>query len=147
MTSASRADRSDLDLAEPTAAPRRSFLATMAAVIGPFASGQDGALADSKSTTRLTAMRRVAKGIKVCEVSDNKPGPPLGLLAEPLLRYTASVWNEVDGTLSGWGEPGRPSVLMKLALRRPRRDPLKWHASVTVVTLTRVEVEFRDGLK
>lgn len=147
MTSANRADRLDLDLDEPIAASRRSFLAMMAACIGPSASGQAGAEDDNKLTTRLTAMRRVATGIKVFEVSDNQPGPPLGLLTEPLLRYTASVWSEVDGTLWGWGQPGRPSVLMKLARRGPRPDQLKWHASVTVVSLKRVEVEFRDGLK
>jgi hypothetical protein len=147
MTSANRPDRFDLDLDDPIAASRRYFLAMMAAFIGPTASGQDEAEEDSKSTTRLTAMRRVAKEIKVCEVSDNQPGMPLGLLAEPLLRYTASVWREVDGTLWAWGQPGRPSVLMKLALRGPRPDQLKWHVNVTVVSLKRVEVEFRDGRK
>jgi hypothetical protein len=149
MTSANRADRLGLDLDEPIAASRRCFLAMMAAFIGPSAPSQDGAgdEDDSKSTTRLTAMRRVAKEIKVREVSDSKPGPPLGLLAEPLLHYSAAVWREVDGTLWAWGQRGRPSVLMKLVLRGPRSDQLHWHANVTVVSPKRVEVEFRDGLR
>src|SRR4029077_3289416 len=93
------------------------------------------------------AMRRVAKGIKVCEVMDGKPGPPLVLRPEPLLRYTASVWNEIDGALWRWGESGRPSVLMKVVFRGPRRGQMHWHANVTVLTSKRVEVEFRDGLR
>jgi hypothetical protein len=137
-------DQPDLRPDEPCQSTRRSFLTLMVALIGPAASAQDDAEDHRKSIARLEAMRRVAKEIKVCEVTDGKPGPPLALRPEPVLRFTASVWNEVDGALFRWDESGRPPVLMKVVFRGPRRDQMHWHANVTVLTPKQVEVEFRD---
>ena len=94
------------DLCQPT---RRSFLALLAALIGPAASAQDEAEGRDKSALRLETMRRLAKEVKVCVITDGKPGPPLPLRTEPLLRYSNAARNLVDGTLWRWGDAaGRP---------------------------------------
>ena len=121
------------------------WCAMVAALIGPAASAQEE-VNDRDQATRLEALRRVAKGLKVCEVREGKPGPPLALRPEPFLasvlpsgRWSMALW--------GWGERGRPSVLMKVVRRGPRRDQLHWHANVSVLSPRRVEVEFRDGVR
>jgi hypothetical protein len=139
-------DRRVTRLEENCPTSRRSFLAMMAALIGPAASAQDDAEDRVTSAARLEAMRRVAKGIKVSEITDGKPGPPLSLRPEPLFRFTSPGWNVVDGVLWGWGEPGRPGALMKVVLRGPTRAQLHWHSGITVLSPKRVAVEFRDGI-
>ena len=84
------------DLCQPT---RRSFLALLAALIGPATSAQDGAESRDKSALRLETMRRWAKEAKVCEITAGKSGPPLPLRPEPLLRYSNPLTHVVDGTL------------------------------------------------
>ena len=106
------------DLCQPT---RRSFLALLAALIGPAASAQDEAEGRDKSALRLETMRRLAKEVKVCVITDGKPGPPLPLRTEPLLRYSNAAGNLVDGTLWRWGERGRPAAVLKLGFRGPAR--------------------------
>jgi len=44
-------------------------------------------------------MRRLAMEIKVREITEGKPGPPLALRPEPLLRFTNPTLRVVDGTL------------------------------------------------
>ena len=73
-------------------------------------------------------MRRLAKEVKVCEITDGKPGPPLALRPEPLLRYTNVTLEVVDGTLWAWGERGRPPAVMKLGLR----EPMRWSAALDI---------------
>src|SRR3954470_20837677 len=86
MARAIKPDQLDLSLDQPCPATRRSFLALMAALIGPTASAQDDAEDRGKSALRLETMRRLAKEMKVCEITDRKPGPPLVLRPEPLFR-------------------------------------------------------------
>jgi len=71
----------------------------MSALIGCSASAQDVAEDRGKSTARLEAMRRLAMEIKVREITEGKPGPPLALRPEPLLRFTNPTLRVVDGTL------------------------------------------------
>ncbi len=119
----------------------------MAAVIGPSAYKHEDGDDHGNAAERLEAMRRVAKGVKVCGIVDGKPEVPLVLRQEPLLHYSSPAWSVVDGTLWGWGGRGRLAALIKIALRGPTRAQLHWHASITVLSSNRVGVEFRDGMR
>jgi hypothetical protein len=147
MNRAIRQNQPYVRVDEPQAATRRSFLSMMAAFMGPAVSLQKDPEGREPSTTPLEAMRRVAKGIAVREITEGKPGPPMVLRPEPLLRFSTPVWRVVDGALWGWGKPGRPAVLMKVVRRGQKRDQLQWHVNVSVLTPIRVEVEFRDGVR
>jgi hypothetical protein len=145
MTRANQVDPADFSVDGPCSAARRSFLAMMAALIGPSASAQDAAEDRDKSTPRLEPMRRLAKEVKVCEITDGKQGPPLALRPEPLLRYTNPTLGVVDGTLWGWGERGRPTAVMKLGFRGPARGQRHWAYRVNVLSAKQIEVTFGDG--
>ena len=105
----------------PLLGTRRSFLALIAALMGPAGSAQDDVEGRGKSKARLEVMRRLAKEVKIREIDEGKPGPPLPLELDPLLRYSDPARNCIDGTLWGWGERGRgrPPAVMKLELRGP----------------------------
>lgn len=111
MTRANHDDRLDLSLGGPCPATRRSFLGMMASLIGPVASAQDDAADRGKSLARLETMRQSAKGIKVCRITEGKPGPPLALRPKPLLRYSSPGWNVVDFSFVSMNTP---AVLMVL---------------------------------
>jgi hypothetical protein len=74
MTRANQGDPPDFSVDGPCSATRRSFLAMMAALIGSSASAQDDTEDRGKSTPRLESMRRLAKEVKVCEITDGKQG-------------------------------------------------------------------------
>jgi hypothetical protein len=145
MARAIRHDRKDVTRDEPCSATRRSFLAVMAALIGPAASAQDGAKDRTKSTASLEAMRRLAKGVKLAELEGGKPGAPCPLRPEPLLHYGDPDRHIVEGTLWAWGERGRPPAVMKLEYRRFTTDQKLWAVGVSALSPKRVEVELRDG--
>jgi hypothetical protein len=145
MTRANLGYLPDPSLDGPCPADRRSFLAMMASLIVPSASAQDDVENRDKSTQRLEAMRRLAKEVKVCEITDGKPGPPLVLRPGPLLRFSNPADVALDGTLWVWGERGRPPALMKLGLRERPPGQMHWHFGVTALSPKRVEVEFGDG--
>jgi hypothetical protein len=145
MTTANPDDRPDLSLNVLHTATRRSFLAMLAVFVGPAASAQDDAERSDKSALRLETMRRLAKETKVCEITDTKPGPPLPLRPEPLLRYNNAANHLVDGTLWSWGERGRPAAVLKLGLRGPARGQRVWNFNVTALSPKTIEVEFDDG--
>ncbi len=130
------------DLCQPT---RRSFLALLAALIGPAASAQDDAADRDKSALRLETMRRLAKEIKVYEITDRKPGPPQPLRSEPLLRYSNPLTHAVDGTLWRWGERGRPAAVLKLGLLGRTSGQRVWVFNVSALSPKTIEVEFGDG--
>jgi hypothetical protein len=145
MTRANPLYPPDVSLEGQFPATRRSFLAMMAALIGPAASAQDDVENRDKSTQRLEAMLRLAKEVKVCEITGGKPGPPLVLRPKPLLRFSNPADVALDGTLWVWGERGRPPALMKLGLRERPPGQMHWHFGVTALSPKRVEVEFGDG--
>jgi hypothetical protein len=118
----------------------------MVALLGPSASARDDADDRRKLTSRLKTMQRLAKEVKVCEIWEGKPGPPLALHPEPLLRYTNVTLQVVDGTLWAWGERGRPAAVMKLGLRAPTGGQRRWTFRVNVLSPKRIDVEFPDGL-
>lgn len=91
-------------------------------------------------------MRRLAKEIKVCEITDGKPGAPLALRPEPVLRYTNPTLFLVDGTLWVWGERGRPTAVMKLGLAAPTGRERRWRCRVNALSPKQIEVEFDDGV-
>lgn len=130
------------DLYQPT---RRSFLALLAALIGPAASAQDDAEDRDKSALRLETMRRWAKEVKVFEITAGEPGPPLPLRPEPLLRYSNPLTHVVDGTLWLWGERGRPAAALKLGLLGPTPGRRVWDFKVSALSPKTIEVEFGDG--
>jgi hypothetical protein len=148
MDTAVERDRADPGRGRPRWATRWSFLAMMAALIGPGAPAQDNANSRARSAARLEAMRRLARDIKVREIDNGKPGPPLPLRLEPLLRYSDPERNCIDGTLWGWGERGRgrPPAVMKLELRGPGRGRRHWALNVSAVSPRPIEVEFADGV-
>ncbi len=117
----------------------------MTALIGPAASAQDDSEGRRKSSARLEAMRRLVKEVKVCEVTEGKPGPPLALRPDPLLRYTNPTLRVIDGTLWAWGERGRPTAVLKLGFIRQEGDPSHWRFRVNVLSPKPIEVEFPDG--
>jgi hypothetical protein len=117
----------------------------MAALVGPAATSQEDEEPRRKSSARLEAMRRLAQDVKVCEITDGKPGPPLALRPEPLLRYSIPAGNLIDGTLWRWGERGRPSAVLKLGLRGPSRGQRFWNFNVTALAPKPIDVEFSDG--
>jgi hypothetical protein len=119
----------------------------MAALIGPTATAQDVAVVRDRSAARLESMRRLAKEVKVREIEGGKPGLPMVLRPEPLLRYRVPSSRVIDGTLWGWGERGRPPSIMKLGLRGPERGQRHWSFGVSALSTKRVEVEFADGLR
>jgi hypothetical protein len=147
MTTANADDRPDFGLDGVHTATRRSFLAMLAVVIGPADAARDDAEGRDKSALRLETMRRLAKEMKVCEITDSKPGPPLPLRPEPLLRYNYPANHLVDGTLWRWGERGRPAAVLKLGLRGPARGQRSWNFNVAALSPKTVEVEFGDGVR
>src|ERR1700678_1668760 len=84
MTKVTPEDRPNLSLDGLHTGTRRSFMAMLAVLIGPAASAQDDAEGRDKSALRRETMRRLATEMKVCEITDRKPGPPLPLRPEPL---------------------------------------------------------------
>jgi hypothetical protein len=145
MTTAHPDDRPDLSLDGLHTATRRSFLAMLAVIITPAASAQDDAKGRDKSALRLETMRRLAREMKVCEITDRKPGPPLALRLEPLLRYNHPGNQLVDGTLWRWGDRGRPAGVLKLGLRGPERGKRSWNFNVAALSPKPIEVDFGDG--
>ncbi len=145
MARAKQGDRPDLNLDGPCLATRRSFLALIAALVGRAASAQHVAEGRDRSALRLETMRRLAKEMKVCEIIDRKPGPPLPLRPEPLLRYNNAANHLVDGTLWIWRERGRPAAVLKLGLRGPVRGQRFWNSNVSALSSKTVDVEFSDG--
>jgi hypothetical protein len=116
----------------------------MAALIGPAASAQDDAKDRGESAARLELMRRMAKEVKVREITEGKAGPWLALRPEPLLRYTNPTLGAIDGTLWAWGERGRPAAVMKLGLGKPPSGRRRWAFRVNVLSSKPIEVEFPD---
>jgi hypothetical protein len=132
----------------PCSVTRRSFLAVTAALIASPVYGQNDVEGRRESNARLEEMRKLAKGIKVCEITEGEAGPPLALRQDPLLHYTnPTPGGVVDGTLWGWGERGRPPAVMKLGLAGPKRGERHWRLRVNVLSSKSIEVEFGDGVK
>ena len=148
MARLTRYDQAYLGSESRCSVTRRSFLAVTAALIAPSAYGQNDVEDRRKSNARLEAMRRLAKGIKICEITEGEAGPPLALRQDPLLHYTNPTPGGVlDGTLWGWGERGRPPAVMKLGLAGPKRGERHWRYRVNVLASKAIEVEFGDGVK
>ncbi len=145
MTRAIEQDSPDVRPDEPHPATRRSFLALMAALIGPAASAQDDPGDRGKSAARLEAMRRLAKEVKVGEITDGKAGPPMAIRPEPLLRYSNPAGGAADGTLWAWGARGRPLAVLKLGLRGPTRGQRHWAYRLNVLSPRSIQVDFGDG--
>jgi hypothetical protein len=139
-------DQSDRKSDRPRLTTRRSFLATTAVALCGFAPPGDDADDLSKAPKRLEAMRRLAKGLKVREINDGKPGPPLALRADPLMRYSNPTERVVDGTLWAWGERGRPPAVMKLGLWEPMPGKRVWVVRVDPLSMKQIEVECPDGV-
>ena len=112
---------------------------------GPAASAQDDAEGRDKSALRLETMLRFAKEIKVCENTAGKPGPPLPLRPDPLLRYSNPLTHVVDGTLWRWGDRGRPAAVLKLGFRGPTPGRRVWDFKVSALSPKTIEVEFGNG--
>jgi hypothetical protein len=117
----------------------------MAAFSSRAASAQDDPEGRDKSALRLETMRRLAKEMKVCEITDRKPAPPLPLRPEPLLRYSNPLTHVVDGTLWRWGERGRPAAVLKLGLHGPTPGERVWDFKVSALSTKTIEVAFADG--
>jgi len=147
MARSTRYDQPDLGSESGCSVTRRSFLAMTAALIAPSVYGQNDVEDPRKSTARLEAMRKLAKEIKIYEITEGKAGPPLALRQDPFLRYTNHTLGVVDGTLWGWGERGRPPAVMKLGLVGPKRGERHWRLRVNVLSSKSIEVEFDDGVK
>ena len=148
MASLTKYDQPDLGAEFRCSVTRRSFLAVTAALIAPSVYGQNDVEDRRKSNARLEEMRRLAKEIKIYEITEGKAGPPLALRQDPLLHYTNPTPGGVlDGTLWGWGEPGRPPAVMKLGLAGPKRGERHWRFRVNVLSSKSIEVEFGDGVK
>ena len=148
MASLTKYDQSDLGTESRCSVTRRSFLAVTAALIAPSVYGQSDVEDRHKTNPRLEEMRRLAKEIKIYEITEGKAGPPLALRQDPLLHYTNPTPGGVlDGTLWGWGERGRPPAVMKLGLAGPTRGERHWRFRVNVLSSKSIEVEFGDGEK
>jgi hypothetical protein len=125
---------------------RRSFLAMTGMFVCGSGPVKDDADDLSKAPKRLEAMRRLAKDLKVREINDGKPGPPLPLRPDPLMRYSNPTERVVDGTLWVWGERGRPPAVMKLGLREPMPGKRVWAVRVDPLSMKQIEVECPDGV-
>ena len=77
MARSTRYDQTDLGSESRCSVTRRSFLAVTAALIAPSAYGQNDVEDRRKSNARLEEMRRLAKEIKIYEITEGKAGPPL----------------------------------------------------------------------
>src|SRR3954452_14074758 len=127
---------------------RRSFFAVTAALIAPSVYGQNDVEGRRESNARLEEMRKLAKGIKIREITEGEAGPPLALRHDPLLHYSnPTPGGVVDGTLWGWGDRGRPPAVMKLGLAGPKRGERYWRLRVYVLSSKSIEVEFGYGVK
>ena len=148
MARSTRYDQPDLGTESRCSITRRSFLTMTAALIAPSLYGQNDVEDPRKLTARLEAMRKLAKEIKIYEITEGKAGPPLVLRQDPLLHYTnPTPGGVVDGTLWGWGERGRPPAVMKLGLAGPKRGERHWRLRVNVLASKSIEVEFGDGVR
>jgi hypothetical protein len=124
---------------------RRAFLFTLGglAVTSRRLAAQEAA--EGPSAARLETMRRLAKGVRVSRMIDERPGPPVALRPEPIARYGDPARLIHDATLWAWGERGRPIAALKVEHQPERPAVARWLLGLVSLAPDRIAVEFFDG--
>jgi hypothetical protein len=103
-----------------------------------------GAAEDDSAAFRET-MRKLAAAIRLSELTGERPGPPIPLRPEPLLRYGDEARDIHDSTLWAWGGDGRPVAVLKVERLPALPAGRRWIEGIVSLSPRRVAVTFHDG--
>jgi hypothetical protein len=90
----------------------------------------DGPQSPDKSVERLRAMRAIADGVTMEQISGDGR-QKLERLAEPVYRFDDPARQYSDGTVWVWCRSGRPAALLTLSKDRSPAEGLRWIAELT----------------
>lgn len=78
-----------------------------------------------KREQHMRAMRNVAEKLRVTSLAE-KDRANLELIGEPLFRFNDSAREFHDGSMWGWGKPGRPEAVLCLSLMDSDPSGPRW---------------------
>jgi hypothetical protein len=90
----------------------------------------DGPQGSDKPVERLRAMRAIADGVAMEQISGDDR-QKLERLAEPVYRFDDPARQYSDGTVWVWCRSGRPAALLTLSKDRSPAEGLRWIAELT----------------
>lgn len=126
--------------------------AAAAKALKPVAAGDDATTAKQAKEElsyfeRLEVMQRLATAFKVFDVATDPKGLRAALIARPLHRFQDAQRDNLDGTLWGYGQRGRPKAVMAVFPFSGRGDDeFVWFSDAVSLSDGPIRVSDVDGM-
>lgn len=102
--------------------------------------------ADERANARLGEMKQLAQRLRAFRVTNQVP-TPVGVSAEPLLRWSDPTRNNNDGSLWALGTSGRPLAIVALEFYPTHRLGEAWVHELVSLSTVPIEVDAGTGFE
>ena len=98
-----------------------------------------------KQASRLAMMHKIAGAITLTESPGEAVQRVIAVRPEPILRYNDPPRHMYDASMWTWGEPGRPTAVLKVELHPDHPPQRRWVLGLVSLSPNRIEVRYHDG--